>query len=66
RSLAAQPPALRGRIVRAWLGGAGVAEPSAAHTGAVLALVEDWHGQKGVDLPGGVRVVRAGGVLGLR
>ena len=60
-ALAAQPPALRGRIVRSWLVGAGVVEPSAAHTGAVLALVEDWHGQRGVDLPGGVRVVRAGG-----
>ncbi len=64
-ALAAQPPALRGRIVRTWLTGAGVVEPSAAHTAAVLDLVESWHGQRGVDLPGRVRVVRAGGQLRL-
>ncbi|RLP09744.1 tRNA lysidine(34) synthetase TilS [Propionibacterium australiense] len=65
-ALLAQPPALRGRVVRAWLLAAGVPEPTEAHTSAVLALVENWHGQRGVDLPGRVRVVRAGGRLRIR
>jgi len=29
----------------------------------VAALVEHWHGQRGVDLPGGVTVRRDGGHL---
>ncbi len=27
------------------------------------ALVDDWHGQLGVDLPGGIRVLREAGTL---
>lgn len=63
RALLGEPVALRGRLVRSWLVASGVVEPGAVHTRAVLALVEDWHGQKGVDLPGGVRVVRERGLL---
>jgi len=59
-------PALHSRIVRRWLEVQGVAQVSYERTQAVLALVSDWHGQAGVDLPGGRRVVRRGKVLSLR
>lgn len=55
--LAELPPALRSRVLRSWLLAAGAAELGAAHVEAALALVEDWHGQRWVDLPG-VRVTR--------
>ena len=54
--LAALLPALRGRVLRAARAGRrlpGGALP-AGHVRAVDALVIDWHGQAGVDLPGGV------------
>jgi len=56
-------PALRGRMVRRWLEAQGVLQLSYERTQAVLALVTDWRGQAGVDLPGGRRVIRRGGVL---
>lgn len=56
-------PALRSRVLRSWLLRHGVPEPSFAHVGAVEQLVLGWHGQTGVDLPGGVRVTRSGGQL---
>ena len=59
----AAPPALRGRVVRAWLAASGITELSFERTQAVLALVEDWRGQAGVDLPGGCRVFREKDVL---
>ncbi|MCL2491009.1 MAG: tRNA lysidine(34) synthetase TilS [Propionibacteriaceae bacterium] len=61
----ASPAALRGRIVRAWLARQGITELSFERTQAVLALVDDWHGQAHVDLPGGRRVVRRDDVLWL-
>lgn len=61
----ASPIALRGRVVRAWLARQAITELSFERTQAVLALVDDWHGQVGVDLPGGRRVVRRDGVLWL-
>jgi len=62
----AAPPALRGRVVRSWLAGLGITELSFERTQAVLALVDDWHGQAGVDLPGGYQVVRNKQILRLR
>ena len=43
----------------------GLRDLSAGHLVAVEALVTDWHGQLGVDLPGGVRVRRLVGRLEL-
>jgi hypothetical protein len=60
--LAALPAALRGRVLRDWLRQAGVSSLSRAHLLAVEALVLNWHGQAGVDLPGG-RVRRTEGRL---
>ncbi|MDR1808361.1 MAG: tRNA lysidine(34) synthetase TilS [Propionibacteriaceae bacterium] len=56
------PEALRGRVVLAWLRERGCADAGWTHVRAVLALVTEWHGQAGVDVPGG-RVVRDGGRL---
>ncbi|MCL2316823.1 MAG: tRNA lysidine(34) synthetase TilS [Actinomycetia bacterium] len=53
------PPALASRVVRGWLAACGAATPTLATTTAVLALVHDWHGQRGVDVAGGT-VVRRG------
>lgn len=57
--------ALASRVLRGWLIGGGVPEPTQAHTQAVWALVDDWRGQTGVDLPGGKRAVRRRGALWL-
>ncbi|GAA2183020.1 tRNA lysidine(34) synthetase TilS [Brooklawnia cerclae] len=62
-SLSGLPEAIGGRVLRRWLIGLGVPEPSFGHVRAVRALVTDWHGQAGVDLPGGIRIVRERGVL---
>lgn len=56
-ALAALPPALRSRVLRSWLLAAGAADLGAVHLEAALALVDDWHGQRWVDLPG-VRLTR--------
>lgn len=64
--LTSQPLAIASRILRRWLIQHDVVEPSAQHITAVLALVTDWHGQLGVDLPGGIRVWRAAGKLNAR
>lgn len=61
-ALLANPAALTNRIIRfVTLSEFGVSL-SRAHTLAVAALVTDWHGQAGVDLPG-VRVKREAGLL---
>ena len=60
--LAFLPEALRGRVVRRWLVRRGAREPGAVHVAAVCSLVTDWHGQKGIDVPG-LRVVRRDGRL---
>ena len=60
--LAANPAALRQRMIRlAAASGFGVSLER-NHTLAVARLVTDWHGQKALDLPG-VRVERQGGML---
>ncbi|CEG94352.1 tRNA lysidine(34) synthetase TilS [Propionibacterium freudenreichii] len=61
--LADQPAALQGRLVRRWLATVGIVGLDFERTAAVLELVVAWRGQKGVDLPGGHRVVRRAGVL---
>jgi tRNA(Ile)-lysidine synthase len=64
-ALAALPTALRRRVLRTALLVAGVPGGSLArvHLAAVDALVTDWHGQAGLDLPGGIHVVRRCGRL---
>jgi tRNA(Ile)-lysidine synthase len=64
-ALAALPTALRRRVLRTALLDAGVPGGSLAraHLAAVDALVTDWHGQAGLDLPGGIHVVRRCGRL---
>lgn len=58
------PPALRRRVLARWLRlEHGLSDLSAGHLFAVDALLTDWHGQLGVDLPGGVRVRRIEGKL---
>ena len=60
--LAANPPALRQRILRFAAAGEFGVSLSRAHTLAISALVTDWHGQGEVAVPG-VRVERQGGLL---
>nr|NLI50307.1 tRNA lysidine(34) synthetase TilS [Propionibacterium sp.] len=52
RRLAGLEPAIRDRVVRAWLAARGASEVTAAHVAAVTALVTDWHGQRAVHGPG--------------
>ena len=60
---AALPDAVRSRVVRGWLTSVGCAEVPQRHVAAVLGLIDDWHGQGPLHLPGGVRVDRRGGLL---
>jgi tRNA(Ile)-lysidine synthase len=62
RALEANPPALRNRIIRYVVESEFGISPSRTQTLAVAALATDWHGQKGVDLPG-IRVVRQAALL---
>jgi tRNA(Ile)-lysidine synthase len=64
--LARLPDALRRRVLRGWLAGAGVPDLQAVHLHAVDALLTRWRGQGAVALPGGASVVRASGRLVLR
>ena len=57
-------PGLRRQLLRDWLDAAGARDVTATHVVAVERLVTHWHGQKGVDVPGG-RVVRRDGQLTL-
>lgn len=61
-ALAANPAALRQRLVRLAVSSEFGVSLSRAQTLEVCRLVTDWHGQAGVDLPG-VRVVRRGATL---
>jgi len=63
--LAGLDQAIRDRVLRDWLLARGASDLTAAHVAAVAALVTDWRGQKGVDVPG-VRVVRRDGFLAAR
>jgi tRNA(Ile)-lysidine synthase len=57
--LAAQPRAIRTRVLRNWVG----IPLTAAQLRALDALVADWHGQGPVALPSGRTVRRASGML---
>lgn len=63
--LAGLPTPLRRRVLRlaALAAGAPAAELFHEHVLGLEALVTDWHGQKWVELPGGVRGVRRDGRL---
>jgi tRNA(Ile)-lysidine synthase len=61
--LAAEPPAVRRRVLRRWLLDAGVAELTDGHLRSADALIGEWRGQGGVWLPGGLEVSRAHGRL---
>jgi tRNA(Ile)-lysidine synthase len=62
-SLAGLPGALRSRILRsaALEAGCPAGALTASHIARIEELVTDWHGQRGVDLPGGVRAARRSG-----
>ncbi len=62
-SLAGLPGALRTRVLRsaALEAGCPAGALTAAHVERIEELVTDWHGQRGVDLPGGVRAARRSG-----
>ena len=62
RSLAANPAALRQRLIRLAVSSEFALTLSRAQTLEVARLVTDWHGQGAVSLPG-VTVVRTGGAL---
>lgn len=61
-SLAELPESLGTRVLHTWLRDRGAEDVAAIHVQAVWALVIDWHGQVGVDLPG-VRISRVAGRL---
>jgi tRNA(Ile)-lysidine synthase len=61
--LAAEPAALRRRVLRRWLLGTGVTELTDAHLRSADALIGEWRGQGAVWLPGGFAVSRARGRL---
>lgn len=60
--IAEVPRAIRARVYQRAAAAAGVGPLSASHIGAVDSLVTSWHGQAGVDIPGG-QVVRENGIL---
>jgi tRNA(Ile)-lysidine synthetase-like protein len=62
-ALAAMLPALRSRALKAWAEKQCGRAVAGAHVQALRALVEAWHGQGSVALPGGGRVTRVGGRL---
>ena len=64
--LQAQLPAVRARSLKVWAEVQCGRSLTSAHVDALRALVEDWHGQGPVALPGGGRVSRADGRLAFR
>jgi len=50
--LAAAEPALRTRVIKAWLTESGAPETSYERVRAVESLITDWHGQGPINLPG--------------
>jgi len=61
--LAAQPAAIRSRLLRnaALAAGCPPGALTARHVEWLSGLVTDWHGQRWIDLPGGVRAFRQDG-----
>lgn len=64
-ALAANPPALRQRIIRFVVASEFGVSLSRAHTLEIARLVTDWHGQGPLDVPG-IAVARAGGRIEFR
>lgn len=64
-ALAANPPALRQRLIRFVVRSEFGVSLTRAQTLAVARLVTQWHGQEGIDLPG-VRAARVGGMIEFR
>ncbi len=64
--LADVPPALRRRVLRAWLTAAGVTGLTATHLHAADALAGHGPDRAGVAVPGGLELYRAHGRLGIR
>jgi tRNA(Ile)-lysidine synthase len=64
-SLAGLPGGVRTRVLRSAALDAGCPAGSltAAHVARIEELVTDWHGQRGVDLPGAIRAARRSGEL---
>ena len=62
-SLEGLPGAVRTRVLRsaALEAGCPAGSLTAAHVARIEELVTDWHGQRGVDLPGGIRAARRSG-----
>lgn len=50
--LAALPAPIRRRVLRDWLRDQGATDLGSTHLAAVAELVTDWHGQRGIDVPG--------------
>ncbi|GAB3807141.1 tRNA lysidine(34) synthetase TilS [Humibacter antri] len=61
RALEANPTALRNRIIRFVVHSEFGVALERVHVLGVARLVTDWHGQKPLDLPGGIRAARGGG-----
>jgi tRNA(Ile)-lysidine synthase len=61
--LTGAPRAVRTRVLRTWALQHGARELGAGHLAALDALITDWHGQGPLELPGGLRVLRASGRL---
>ena len=59
-------PAVRARALKTWAEREAGAAVGAVHVDALRALVERWHGQGPVGLPGGARVERRAGRLACR
>jgi tRNA(Ile)-lysidine synthase len=62
-SLAVLPGAVRTRVLRsaALAAGCPAGALTAAHVAHIEELVTGWHGQRGIDLPGGIRAARRSG-----
>jgi len=60
------PPALRRRVLRAWMTAAGVTGLTATHLHAADALAARGPDRAGVAVPGGLELFRASGRLGIR
>lgn len=64
-AFAGQPDGIISRALKSWAERAGAGPLTAAHVLELWRLVRDWRGQRGIDLPGGYRAVRASGTLSL-
>jgi tRNA(Ile)-lysidine synthase len=62
-AVAALPGGLRARALKRWAEARCEGAVTSVHVQALRGLVEEWHGQQGPALPGGVGVVRRGGRL---